>query len=560
MSNFLKLGFVALLLMIGLAGSASAQLSTSDQDTMTRALERLSVGWDDMSVSTANGIITKPAYSDSVWTGFFESFFSTHKLTSALSEYLGYPSFFWFDDATHYKLQISLSQIGRTRTRAAFQNHAGDLGQYLDRSAADREDLINWLHYLATIGSYGAAAYDRRAFFDWTKQLIRENPNWLGVESVIDPNNQPYANWARMQIHMILRDILPLTASVKSEIAEALALSGLRFQLWDTHSLLVHDNSFFNPQDFRFLETLYDAIPPGLRMPGNLSVNQALGNGDSRYNYVVAKTAVNVFSVHAGEVSDNAGFPSDVVSPQTDLFSGVAVHECNHIIDPVYGGAPAVLKERRAMLLQDAGNDNLNYLRSMFDPGFFTQSPQEFFASISNMYCFNTELTFEVGRRRLEQTGRYQPIEQFLFFLDVYSVGSNLSRGYVIDRNANVTFYNIPLQRDEENRITSFVLPGGGYLVRYGSNAHVSGLDRAMFIASIDFDGKKSLTINGSAFGIAPRVLINGNDRSEFIHNSSDTSIKIKGKLKKLGLTTGDNTIQVVDGNGKSSNVFVIVL
>jgi len=82
MLHFLKLGFVPLLLMAGLASSASAQLSTSDQDTMTRALEGLSAGWD------ANGIINKPAYNDSVWTGFFESFFSTHKLTTALSEYL----------------------------------------------------------------------------------------------------------------------------------------------------------------------------------------------------------------------------------------------------------------------------------------------------------------------------------------------------------------------------------------------------------------------------------------------------------------------------------------
>jgi hypothetical protein len=79
-------------------------------------------------------------------------------------------------------------------------------------------------------------------------------------------------------------------------------------------------------------------------------------------------------------------------------------------------------------------------------------------------------------------------------------------------------------------------------------------------INSVDFNGTKKLTVSGQKFGIAPRLLINSEDRTDFITGISDTTIRVKGKSKKLGLKAGDNTVQVFDTGGTASNVFLLRL
>src|SRR6185503_7129757 len=78
-------------------------------------------------------------------------------------------------------------------------------------------------------------------------------------------------------------------------------------------------------------------------------------------------------------------------------------------------------------------------------------------------------------------------------------------------------------------------------------------------IDSASIEGKK-VAINGSKFGSAPRVLINGEERADFITSVSDTLIRLKGKPKKLGVKSGENTIQVFDSTGAGSNIFKLVV
>lgn len=93
----------------------------------------------------------------------------------------------------------------------------------------------------------------------------------------------------------------------------------------------------------------------------------------------------------------------------------------------------------------------------------------------------------------------------------------------------------------------------GAYELGSGSNARPS-------ITAATFDGKKRLTIDGTGFGDSAMVVINGDDRSFRIAESSDTSILLTGKIKKLGLKTGANTVQVVTSENVSSNVFTVTL
>lgn len=95
----------------------------------------------------------------------------------------------------------------------------------------------------------------------------------------------------------------------------------------------------------------------------------------------------------------------------------------------------------------------------------------------------------------------------------------------------------------------------------YGRGAYeLGGASDRPSIVAVDFNGKKRLTIDGTGFGDSPMVMINGEDRSFRIAESSDTSILLTGKIKKLGLRSGENTVQVVTSDSLSSNVFTIAI
>jgi len=95
----------------------------------------------------------------------------------------------------------------------------------------------------------------------------------------------------------------------------------------------------------------------------------------------------------------------------------------------------------------------------------------------------------------------------------------------------------------------------------YGRGAYeLGGASERPSITSVRFDGKKQLAIDGTGFGDSPSVIINSEDRSNRIAFSSDTSIRLTGKVKKLGLRPGENSIQVTTSEGVGSNAFTITL
>jgi hypothetical protein len=82
---------------------------------------------------------------------------------------------------------------------------------------------------------------------------------------------------------------------------------------------------------------------------------------------------------------------------------------------------------------------------------------------------------------------------------------------------------------------------------------------RTTTINSITVASPKLVVISGSGFGASPRVLVDGEERGDFISSASDTSITLKGKLKKLGLKPGTHNVQVV-GAIDSSNVYAVTI
>ncbi len=80
------------------------------------------------------------------------------------------------------------------------------------------------------------------------------------------------------------------------------------------------------------------------------------------------------------------------------------------------------------------------------------------------------------------------------------------------------------------------------------------------FLVSATFDGRKKITLSGYRFAANAKVFINDTDQTARVSSASDTAIILKGKQKKLGLVAGDNTVQVMNANGKATNSITIRL
>ncbi|MHC4103284.1 MAG: hypothetical protein ACYSW1_20685, partial [Planctomycetota bacterium] len=157
------------------------------------------------------------------------------------------------------------------------------------------------------------------------------------------------------------------------------------------------------------------------------------------------------------------------------------------------GGSPE-LSSRRDQLIADAGEDPMNYLRSMFPPGTFVNAPQEFFASISNQWFCDSVATIELGLFRFD-IGRPDPINQALFFADVYAAGGETTLFYTTDLEGNVERRSASLTRDPSRHIDSinvgdvrydFDLDPAGRVTAYAT-APAADIDRDNVVGIVDF-------------------------------------------------------------------------
>jgi hypothetical protein len=114
------------------------------------------------------------------------------------------------------------------------------------------------------------------------------------------------------------------------------------------------------------------------------------------------------------------------------------------------------LRERRDELIRRAGENHMNYLRSMLPDGFFVSAPQEFFASIANQWFSDTNLTLRLALTRFDK-GYKEPLNQFLFFADVYSKGGGTTLFYSIDSEGNIARRKIPIIRDQFGHIAVLI-------------------------------------------------------------------------------------------------------
>lgn len=436
-------------------------LSPADEATLTSALELISKDWVQSAVDTTNDILIKPDYTAADWQAYFNTYFNVtdHPFTNDLDSYLGYPVFFWFDDAVHLKLQTALTDALWNKITTLMKPHTFDLGSAMAADRLLRETLFNSHQFFVTMGRHGVVSEAvRQTIITRYTTLISRYPQYLRA-GMINPALQPYVAPLRAQVWMGFRDNhSTLTTANKLDIAGALGLGGLRLGIWNRFSLLLHDNHGLDIRQQRVIDDFLSKVPQRLHQLDHIIVADFLWGAESPRAGLHPKSAVNIIGWRVGEGSENS-FPDDIEPRLVDVFAVVLAHEANHAVDFRTIESTPRLAERRAALLGQAGVVDLQYLRSMIGGAFFQDAPQEFIASIANQWFTDSQHTLDLGIRRFDR-GYHEPLNQALFFVDLYSLGGSVSRFYRIDTRGNVTIQFIPIRRDRNGRIIGLTSSG----------------------------------------------------------------------------------------------------
>jgi hypothetical protein len=452
-------------LLLVLLGAPAVALAPEERKELAAALDVLRAGHDDQAASRAAALLAGVEPLAPGDAGLFADLLSRIPLTEALGRFLA-------DQALQAAAPPQRRPLQEALARAAAQEIEGALrGALPDRFGPElAADGARFEHLRASMALLGRLAFEgelsresRLGLYERLRGVIASHPGVLRKAVTIDHGAQPRLAAIRAQLYKNLQDLL-VPFDPERFIADA-GFGGDYAELVRNHGVLVLDNNGLDARQRRAIREVLALIPPDLHRTRHISVNEPLGNWDGGGVLVplTGSPGVNLFDLSVGSHMDNQ-FPADVDPVAVPGFCAVLQHELNHMVDAfaVYGD-PA-RSRRRDQLIAQAGSEPQQYLRSMLEPGYFVRHPQEFFASIANAYFADSFHTLSLGIQRFE-SGYREPINQFLFFAEVYSRGRDVVPFIVQSAECEYSLFPIPVGRDERGRIDRLELPS--YTLRF---------------------------------------------------------------------------------------------
>ena len=415
--------------------------------------------WGDGSSHSANTILRKP-YSADGWEAYFSNFFENNAFTKNLRDYIGYPVFLWFGSEMQALQEGLVTPLLDIVERSWNSATAAGSRSFVD-NATLTEELNGALIMLSNMSKdgWGIISPETQArIYTTLVELYSNHSSILRHGTTHDPVSMPWFATLRARTTLTVASAIPtttanrLTASAvdKQKFAVDVGLTGSQLSLWQDHDLLYLDNKLSSELQYSVVDSFLTQIPKDLQNLMMISVNDFLGNTSALQGRSIGLShlfgGVNTFSTGVGVVSENS-FPSGHTPHRSDLFGLALGHEISHNIDSFYIGNSTDLTSKRDGLIQSAGTNSQNYLRSMVGGEFFQNAPQEFFASIGNQWFSDTSLTFDLALARADQ-GLFEPLNQFLFTADVYSRGGSETIFYQLDANGQLSSYTVPLSRN----------------------------------------------------------------------------------------------------------------
>ena len=302
-------------------------------------------------------------------------------------------------------------------------------------------------------------------FYDFLADLCNTYPQFFKINQTADDVQFKYLGSFREQVHMYLRDYLRDYPDKEPQFLSALditnANAGKYLEIWNDYQILIVDNYSLDEAQLNVIDNLLATIPDNTTNLGVILFREFYTNDYQNAIYITQfVSAINSFGPPIG-TSSGDGFPADFQPFISDTFPIALSHEICHTIDFDYVRLNTRLNTWKNNLLAAAGITYNEYLRTrVLDVGgndFFQVSPQEFFASLANIYFSNSALTLDLAIERFN-LGYKQPINQFLLMADALSDESNSTQFYIIDEVSNIglKFYNI--ERNAKGFISAIYL------------------------------------------------------------------------------------------------------
>ncbi len=505
---------------------AADQLTLADKADLTHHLNVIATDmtWVPASIDSANAIINKPEYNEHAWESFFTEYFTAKPYTDGLESYLGYPVFWWFDETVHLKLQkglirplIDVNVVPDWNTAIAGGGTTFASDPLLSQTVYNSQRVLTWMGKQDTLSTFPA---ETLSIYNNLIDLVNVHPTVLRNSAMLDRTSQPHFGALRTQAHMAMLANAPssertravFTPAVKTEIAATLGLTGKHAEIWNDFTLLLCDNNMASDLQKQTIYQYLSLVPQELHNLATITINKFLGNSedyqDRNYDFLSRYGVVNIFETLIGVVIENS-FPSDVEPGMVDGFTITVAHESNHVVDDVAVKGNPTLAARRQALLDAAGYDSQNFLRSDSGDGFFQDSPVEFIASIANQWFTDSCKTIELGLVRFD-AGREDPINQALFFAEIYSQGGGSTFFYKINTSGQILREEIPVGRSIEGFIDDLIFDGNRYMFDLDSEGNVTGYTivpvvtgRHIFYNNSAFDGNNPAATAGDDAAIA---------------------------------------------------------
>jgi parallel beta-helix repeat protein len=448
-----------------IVGNAWSDFTTTEIENIRQFVDTgggllmVGTGWSYMGATIEDYPMTKLAAPYQVrWLRSFFISDPTNQLNGSAVFHTFYPNI--------HAGSIPQSMALINATHAA---HPSDLPAALEANPTLRTDFAQAHLTLAVPNTEFLPSHpDRQAIYDFYLALAQSWPTYYGKLGPFNQSAHPTSAWLRERFWRTWRDCLDLTPVRKAEMAAAGQLAGRYADIFNEFGVILLDNCVMQDADKEYVYDLLSLIPTGLHHLRSISMRDYLGVSPIAISLDGLPGAVNTFGVHVGQYTENP-FPEDVPASSADLYTAATVHEVNHVVDQFTIWNNSSYSARKTKLISDAGTDHMNYLRSMLPDGFFTTYPQEFFASLANQWFCDSAKTVELGVVRFN-AGRREPINQALFFADVYSRGTSSTYFYWTDWHANIRRREVPLTRNQNGYINS--LTAGKWLYQFTLDAN----------------------------------------------------------------------------------------
>lgn len=383
-------------------------------------------GFEKSSIRV-NGVHMPPSIHDINEHEAYEvlsEYFLDHPYNRELRVNLNYYCFTWADN--HKALQKGLSQAILSQILLLRKMNNKTLEKTLNQDDERLKHYLSLLAFFSDLGKY-KCLLSSQELENIENELVKFAKKHKLFGRTIDPEQQRISAFLSLQTALSLRSISQLTGN-QSSLIKVLKLKGWRLEILEQRNILVLDNGALPDRNFVSMDLFLKQLPDHLHYARTMSVLSAYGTRKQKKISLrflnCAGNWFNVFDIPVDKSRRNQ-FPKEANPVVNDQFMSVFIHELNHGVDSVYIRNQPKLEAYRKQLIEEAGTDSKNYLRSMFADGFFVKLPQEFFASMGNMYFASSLQTMNWALLQPKPIQKHL-LRQFLLMATVYREGNEI--------------------------------------------------------------------------------------------------------------------------------------